>query len=112
MDAERALRAAAGLAAVEAVVLGAVVVARGHPSTTAVVVVLAAKLLFCRGVLRRRPGSFLALVLYEGVTVLFAVAATGVAVAGRVLAGAGALTVLGLLGRSARLFPSPPVPRR
>jgi len=45
------------------------------------------------------------------VTMLFAIAAPGIASAGRVLAAATAVTVLALLGRSARLFPSLPVPR-
>jgi len=111
MNAERTLRAAATLAAAEAVVLATIVVARGNRSTPAILVALEAKLLFCRGVVARRPGAFLALVLYESVTVLFAIAAPGIASAGRVLAAATAVTVLALLGRSARLFPSLPVPR-
>ena len=67
--------------------------------------------MLCVRVVDRKPGAFLGLVLYEAVTVLVALVATGTPVVWRVLAGVSALTVLVLLGRSARLFPSPTLPR-
>ena len=103
------LSTAAGLAAAEALVLMAVALGRSVAPVTNFW--LALKLVFCFRVVRLRPGAFLALLLYEGGTVLFALAGTGAALAVRLPLAASAVAVLVLLGRSAHLFPSPTLPR-
>ena len=108
-DATWTLTAAAALAAAEGVVLLVVAAVRDVPVLA--VLFLALKLVFCAGVLRRRPGAFLALLLYEAFTVLFAVIGGAVHVAVRVPLAVSAAAVLVLLGRSAHLFPSPTLPR-
>jgi hypothetical protein len=72
---------------------------------------LALKPGFCWGARRRGPGSFLALLLYEAATLLFALVATALAPWARLGVVATAATVLALLMASARLFPSPAAPK-
>lgn len=111
MDRERALTAAAGLAALEATVLLVVLVFRGGRGAFVAALFLVAKYGFCVGVLRRGAGSFLALLLYEAAALLIAV--TGdVVLALRVVVALLALATVALLARSAPLFPSPSLPGR
>ena len=107
-DTSWTLTAAAALAAAEAVVL--VVLAVGRDVSPPAIFFLGLKLVFCALVVRRRPGAFLALLLYEGFTVLVALVGTA-SLFVRLPLAASAAAVLVLLGRSAHLFPSPTLPR-
>ncbi len=107
-----ALGAAAGLATAETVALVALVLVRGGRGTAFVATCLVLKLVFCRGVTRLGAGSFLALLLYEGATVLYALTAPGVPGVLRALFAGSAATVLVLLGRSVSRFPTVGLPRR
>lgn len=95
------LRIAVGVAAVEAVVLLAVVAARGGRGWGLTTIFLLVKLVCCRGALRLSAGAFLALLLYEGTTVVLGLAAGGLAL---VLAASAAVCLV-LLARASRLFP-------
>jgi len=95
------LRVAVALAAAEAVVLLAVVAARGGRGWGLTTIFLLVKLVCCRGVLRLSAGAFLALLLYEGTTLVLALAAGGWAL----LLAASAAACLVLLARGSRLFP-------
>lgn len=95
------LRAAVGLAAAEAVVLLAVVAARGGRGWGLTTLFLLFKLWCCRGALRLGAGAFLALLLYEGTTLVLGLAAGGLAL---VLAASSAVCLV-LLARASRLFP-------
>ena len=95
------LRIAVALAAVEAVVLLAVVAARGGRGWGLTTIFLLVKLVCCRGALRLSAGAFLALLLYEATTVVLGLAAGGWAL---LLTCTAAVCVV-LLVRSFRLFP-------
>jgi len=108
---EWTLPAAAGLAALEAALLIAVIVFIGH-RLPVYGLFLAVKFPFCVWLLRRRAGAFFALLLFEVSGLGVALLAPGVAVALRALEIVIASTVLGLLWASAPLFPSPELPAR
>jgi len=108
---EWTLPAAAALAALEAVLLIAVIVFVGHRLPVYAVFV-AGKLPFCAWLLRRRAGAFFAVLLWEVSGVGVALLAPGVALPLRVLEIVVASTVLVLLWASAPLFPSPELPAR
>ena len=108
---EWTLPAAAALAALEAVLLIAVIVFVGHRLPIYAVFV-AAKLPFCLWLLRRRAGAFFAVLLWEVSGLGVALLAPGVALPLRVLEIAVASTVVALLWASAHLFPSPELPAR
>jgi hypothetical protein len=108
---ERALTAAAGLAALEATVLLVALSFRGGRAAPLAGLILVAKYGFCWGVTRRGAGSFLALLLYEAAALLAAVRAD-VPIALRVAVATLAVGTLVLLVRSAPLFPSPTLPNR
>lgn len=111
MDRERALTAAAGLAALEATLLLVVLVFRGGRGALVAAVFLVAKYGFCLGLLRRGAGSFFALLLYEAAALV--VALTGdVALALRLAVAGLAVATVALMARSAPLFPSPSLPGR
>jgi hypothetical protein len=95
------LRAAVALAAAEAVVLLAVVAARGGRGWGLTSLFLVVKLLCCWGALRLGAGAFLALLLYEGTTVVIGLAAGGWAYA----MAASAAVCLVLLALASREFP-------
>lgn len=95
------LRAAVAIAATEAIVLLAVVAARGGRGWGLTSIFLLVKLACCRGALRLGAGSFLALLLYEGTTFVLSLVAGGPAL---VLAASSAVCLV-LLVRSMRLFP-------
>lgn len=103
------LTAAAWLAAAEGIGLTALAVSRDTPPLRLAFILL--KLAFCVAVVGRRAGAWLALLLYEVASLLFALVATGEPLAARLAVAGTAATVLVLLGRSARLFPSPTLPR-
>jgi hypothetical protein len=108
---EWTLPAAAALAALEAVVLIAVIVFVGH-RLPVYALFLAAKFPFCVWLLRKRAGAFFALLLFEISGLGVALLAPSVALALRALEIVIASTVLGLLWASAPLFPSPELPTR
>jgi hypothetical protein len=100
------LRAAVGLAAAEAIVLLAVVAARGGRGWGLAAIFLLVKLVCCRGALRLSAGAFLALLLYEGTTLVLGLASGGWAL---VLAASAAVCLV-LLARASRLFPEVTLP--
>ena len=108
---EWTLAAAAALAALEAVLLIAVIVFVGH-RLPVYALFLAAKFPFCVWLLRRRAGAFFALLLFEISGLGVALLAPKVALPLRALEIVIASTVLGLLWASAPLFPSPELPTR
>lgn len=105
------LPAAGALAAVETALLLFVMLTREGEGGGFWALTLSVKLVFCWGVVRRSPGSFLALLVYEGAALLFAVTAGGASAPVRATVALLAATVLGLLGASAHLFPSPTLPK-
>ncbi len=106
------LAAVAALAAVETTALILLAVIASSPTAPVLYVVLAVKYLFCWGVLRRRPGAWLALLLWEVSGAVAALARPGLPMVERLaeLTLAGACIVL--LGGAAALFPSPKLPSR
>jgi hypothetical protein len=73
-------------------------------------VVLSMQLVFARGALRMSPGSVLALLAFEAMAVVAAIAGDGALVVRSALALA-ALTVMALLMVSITSFPSPDLPK-
>jgi hypothetical protein len=105
------LPAAAGLAAVEAAALIAVIVFVGD-RLPIYAVFMAVKFPLCLWLVRRHPGAFLAVLLWELWGLGLAVVAHGVPLALRVVEVGLATTVIALLWASAPLFPSPRLPER
>ncbi|MDQ1444321.1 MAG: hypothetical protein QOI20_785 [Acidimicrobiaceae bacterium] len=97
--------AAAGLAALETTAVIAVLVSRHSRSAPLSIACVAVRYPFCLGVLRRRAGAWLALVLWEGTGVFAAVVAPRVPLLLRVLELGLAAGVLALLGAALPLFP-------
>lgn len=108
--AERALRLATALAAIEATGLVVSVLARDGGRRPLLALALALKYPLCALARRRSPGAFLGLLLWELVGGFVALTAPGVPLAARLAVGAVAASVLVLLARSAKLFPSPRLP--
>lgn len=108
------LRAAAGLASLQAAV-EVVAVARRHELTPGLRTVLVASLALtwplAWGALRRRAGAALGLLLLEGTTVVAALGAVDSSGAVRLALGGTAVAVLGLLLGSLHAFPSPTLPK-
>jgi hypothetical protein len=91
---------------VEVGVLVALLAARGALTAAPLrAVFLAVKLPFCWGALRRRPGAYLALWLWEFAAVGAALATSG-ALVPRGAVALLATTVMVLLGRAVRAFPT------
>ena len=99
------LPAAAWVATAETFLLVAVVLDRGQPGAPLFAAFLATKLPFCWRAAARRPGAYLALVLWEGVALLAAVIGD-VPASLRLVEVALAGAALALLVASARLFPT------
>ena len=99
------LPAAAGLAALEVVLLGAVLVLRGTRSAPFLILCLAVKIPFCALLMRRQAGAWMALVLWEAAGLFAALFAPRVPVVLRLLEAAVAASVLVLLGASLSLIP-------
>ena len=110
--AESRLRAATTLAALEAVLLIALVFFRNGLRTPLLALALALKLPFCVLARRLHAGGFLALLLWEGVGAIVAVTAPRVALGVRTVELLLAVTVIGLLLGSMSLFPTPRLPDR
>ena len=109
---EWTLAAGAGLAALETTVLITVLAFGSYKFAPLLVVILAVKYIFCFGLLRRRPGAWMMLLLWEGTGLVVAVAKPGIPIFERSFEVAVALTCLVLLGAAASLFPSSGLPRR
>lgn len=112
MSPERALRLATALAAAETTLLIVVVLARNGGRTPLLVVALALKYPMCVLARRLSPGAFLGLLLWEVVGGFLALVARGVALPVRLVEVPVAVVVVALLGRSAKLFPTPRLPER
>jgi hypothetical protein len=106
---EWVLRAAAGLAAAEALVLIVTLVYGGAPLAPYIIAVLVVKLPFCGLVLQRRPGALLGLLLWEVGGMLAALRAEGHPELRMVEASVAAVT-FALLLASVPLFPSVRLP--
>ena len=104
------MRLAAGVAALETTVLVVVVVLQGRPSAGFYAAVLAGRYPLCLLLSRRSAGAFLGLLLYEVAGLMGALVAPDVRPEVRLAAALMSVTVLVLLGASARLFPSPRLP--
>jgi hypothetical protein len=107
-----ALPAAAGLPALEATVLITVIAFGSYRAAPAFISVLALKFLFGLALLARRPGAWMALLLWEASGVVAALAKPGLPAIQRLLEVAVAGTCLVLLGAAASTFPSPKLPPR
>ena len=106
------LRAATTLAALEATALIALVLVRNGGRTPLLAVALALKYPLCLAARRLSAGGYLGLLLWEVVGAFVALFSPGVAVGVRVAEAAVAVTVVALLVRSAKLFPSPQLPKQ
>jgi hypothetical protein len=113
-EADRAwtIPAAAGLAALEATAIITVLIARGNRSAGFFVACSAVKYPFCVLLLRRRPGAWFALLLWELTGVFAAVVAPSIPVVLRLLELAMAGGVLALLAAGLSLFPRMELPER
>jgi energy-converting hydrogenase Eha subunit E len=111
-DREWSLPAAAGLAALETTMLIAVIAFGSYRAAPALIGFLAVKYLFCWGLLRRRPGAWMALLLWEASGVIAALSKPGLPVIQRLLEVSVAGVCLVLLGAAASTFPSPELPPR
>jgi hypothetical protein len=110
-DREWTVPVAAGLAALETTVLITVLAFGSYPAAPALIVFLALKYVFCLGLLRRRPGAWMALLLWEATGVFAALAKPGLPLVQRLLEVAVAGACLVLLGGAASTFPSRELPR-
>lgn len=104
--------AAAGVAALEATALAAVLLMRGTKSAPFYIACLAVKIPFCIALARRWAGAWLALVLYELTGVFAALVAPRVPIMLRLLEVALAGTVLALLALALPLFPRMELPEQ
>lgn len=107
---EWSLSAAAGLAALESTVLIAVITLGSYRAAPLLIGFLALKYVFIWGLLRRRPGAWLALFLFEGTTAFAAVAKPGLPMYERALEETVSLGCIVLLAAAAALFPTPKIP--
>ncbi|MBA3653135.1 MAG: hypothetical protein H0W70_02960 [Actinobacteria bacterium] len=104
------LAAAAWVAALETGLLIAALAVRGSNGAGFYIILLAVKFPFCWLVVQRRPGPFLALLVWELAAVAIAAAASGTAVALRFVEVAMAATALALLVASTPQFPAVRLP--
>jgi hypothetical protein len=109
---EWTLAAAAGLAALETTVLITVLAFGSYKYAALGILFLAAKYVFCFGLLRRRPGAWFMLLLWEGTDLVVAIGKPGLPILERSFQAVVAATCLVLLAAAASVFPSPRLPRR
>jgi hypothetical protein len=100
------------LAALETTVLMSVIAFSSYRAAPALIGFLALKYVFCLGLLRRRAGAWMALMLCEATGVVAALAKPGLPAIQRLLEVAVAGTCLVLLGAAASAFASPELPLR
>jgi hypothetical protein len=107
---EWTLPAAAGLAALETTVLISVIAFGSYREGPLLIAFLALKYLFCWGLMRRRPGAWMALLLFEATTAFAALAKPGLPVYQRLLEESVSVGCIVLLSAAASLFPAPKLP--
>lgn len=107
---EWTLPAVAGLAALETTVLISVIAFGSYRAGPTLIVFLALKYLFCLGLVNRRPGAWMALLLFEATAAVAAVAKPGLPIYQRALEELISVTCIVLLAAAATLFPSPKLP--
>ena len=108
---EWTLPAAAGLAALEATILITVLAFGSYRAAPLLIFFLAIKYLFCWGLLRQRPGAWMAIMLWELTGLVAALAKPGIPLFERLIEAAMAATCVGLLAAASALFPPPKLPR-
>ena len=106
------LPAAAGVAALETTALIAALALGAPRAAPLAIALLAVKYPFCVGLLRRQPGAYLVVWLYEIAGFVAATAKPNVALVTRLLELVAAAGCMALLAASASLFPSATLPRR
>jgi hypothetical protein len=104
---EWTLAAAAGVAAAESTILITVILFGSVRSGPILVAALALKYPFCYALTRRRPGAWLALLLWEGTGLFAALAKPGLPAYQRLVELALTGGCLALLGAGASTFPTP-----
>jgi hypothetical protein len=107
---EWTLPAGAGLVALETTILISVIAFGSYRAGPALVGFLCLKYVFCWGLVRRRPGAWMALLLFEGTTAVVALAKPGLPIYERALEEILALGCIVLLAAAATVFPSPKLP--
>jgi hypothetical protein len=107
---EWTLPAVAGLAALETTVLISVIAFGSYRAGPTLIGFLALKYLFCLGLLHRRPGAWMALLLFEATTAVAALAKPGLPIYERALEELISVTCIVLLAASATVFPRPELP--
>jgi hypothetical protein len=104
------LPAVAGLAALETTVLISIIAFGSYRAGPTLIGFLALKYLFCLGLLHRRPGAWMALMLFEATAAVAALTKPGLPVYERTLEELISVTCIVLLAAAAALFPSPRLP--
>lgn len=107
---EWTLPAAAGLAALETTVLISTIAFGSYRAGPALIAFLTLKYAFCLGLLRRRPGAWMALLLFEATTAVAALTKPSLPLYQRALEGTVSLACIVLLAAAAALFPAPKLP--
>ena len=107
---EWTLPAVAGLAALETTVLISTIAFGSYRAGPALIAFLALKYVFCLGLLRRRPGAWMALLLFEVTTALAALTKPGLPIYQRALEEMVSVACIVLLAAAATVFPSPKLP--
>jgi hypothetical protein len=100
----------AGLAALETTILISIIAFGSYPAGPTLIGFLSLKYLFCWGLLRRRPGAWMALLLFEGTLAVVAVTKSGLPFYERAIEESLSLGCIVLLAASASLFPTPKLP--
>jgi hypothetical protein len=104
--------AAAGLAALETTVLITIIAFGSYRLGPFLIFFLAIKYLFCWGLVRRRPGALMLLLLWEATGAVAALAKPGLPAVQRLLEVTIAVCCLVLLTLASSLFPAPKLPPR
>ncbi len=102
--------AVAGLCALETTVLISIIAFGSYRAGPALIGFLSLKYLFCWGLLHRRPGAWMALLLFEATTAVAALTKPGLPIYQRTLEEMVAVGCIVLLAASATLFPAPKLP--
>lgn len=107
---EWTLPAVAGLAALETTVLISIIAFGSYRAGPVLIGFLALKYLFCWGLLRRLPGAWMALLLFEVTTAFVALTKPGLPIYERALEETVSVGCIVLLAAAAPLFPAPKLP--
>ncbi len=104
------LPAVAGLSALETTLLISIIAFGSYRAAPALIGFLCLKYGFGWGLLRRRPGAWMALLLFEATTAVVVLAKPGLPVYERTLEEILSVGCIVLLAASASVFPSPKLP--